>query len=92
MFIRIVNIRFSSKIEADAMNALAKHELINVLQGIISIEVIRVTELHSVVINKFDSKESAEKSKELVINKLKSNSNIKVEIFEGNRSFIIEKS
>ena len=92
MFIRIVNIRFSSKIEADAMNALAKHELINVLQGIISIEVIRITELHSVVINKFDSKESAEKSKELVINKLKSNSNIKVEIYEGNRSFIIEKS
>ncbi len=92
MFIRIVNIRFSSKIEADAMNALAKHELINVLQGIISIEVIRITELHSVVINKFDSEESAEKSKELVINKLKSNSNIKVEIFEGNRSFIIEKS
>ena len=92
MFIRIVNIKFSSKIEADAMNALAKHELINVLQGIISIEVIRVTELHSVVINKFDSKESAEKSKELVINKLKSNSNIKVEIFEGDRSFIIEKS
>ena len=92
MFIRIVNIKFSSKIEADAMNALAKHELINVLQGIISIEVIRVTELHSVVINKFDSKESAEKSKELVINKLKLNSNIKVEIFEGNRSFIIEKS
>ena len=73
------------------MNALAKHELINVLQGIISIEVIRITELHSVVINKFDSKESAEKSKKLVINKLKSNFNIKVEIFEGNRSFIIEK-
>ena len=92
MFIRIVNIKFSSKIEADAMNALAKHELINVLQGIISIEVIRITELHSVVINKFDSKESAEKSKELVINKLKSNSNIKVEIYEGDRSFIIEKS
>jgi len=92
VFIRIVNIRFSSKIEADAMNALAKHELINVLKGIISIEIIHITELHSVVINKFDSKESAEKSKELVINKLKSNSNIKVEIFEGNRSFIIEKS
>ena len=74
------------------MNASAKHELINVLQGIISLEVVRITELYSVVINKFDSKESAEKSKELVINKLKSNLNIKVEIFEGNRSFIIEKS
>ena len=92
VFIRIVNIKFSSKIEADAMNALAKHELINVLPGILSIEVVRITDLHSIVVNKFDSKESAEKSKELVINKLKSNSNIKVEIFEGNRSFIIEKS
>ena len=91
MFVRVVNIKFSSKIEADAMNALAKHELINVLPGILSIEVVRITDLHSIVINKFDSKESAEKSKELVINKLKSNSNIKVEIFEGDRSFIIEK-
>ena len=92
VFIRVVNIKFSSKIEADAMNALAKHELINVLPGILSIEVVRITDLHSIVVNKFDPKESAEKSKELVINKLKSNSNIKVEIFEGNRSFIIEKS
>ena len=92
MFIRIVNVKFSSKIEADAMNALAKHELINILYGIISIEVVRITELHSIVINKFNSKECAEKSKELVINKLKSNSNIKVEIYEGDRSFIIEKS
>ena len=92
VFVRVVNIKFSSKIEADAMNALAKHELINVLPGILSIEVVRITDLHSIVVNKFDSKESAEKSKELVINKLKSNSNIKVEIFEGNRSFIIEKS
>ena len=73
MFIRVVNIKFSSKIEADAMNALAKHELINVLPGILSIEVVRITDLHSIVVNKFDSKESAEKSKELVINKLKSN-------------------
>ena len=61
MFIRVVNIKFSSKIEADAMNALAKHELIDVLPGILSIEVVRITDLHSIVINKFDSKESAEK-------------------------------
>ena len=54
MFIRIVNIKFSSKIEADAMNALAKHELINVLPGILSIEVVRITDLHSIVVNKFD--------------------------------------
>ena len=49
MFIRVVNIKFSSKIEADAMNALAKHELINVLPGILSIEVVRITDLHSIV-------------------------------------------
>ena len=44
MFVRVVNIKFSSKIEADAMNALAKHELINVLPGILSIEVVRITD------------------------------------------------
>ena len=49
MFVGVVNIKFSSKIEADAMNALAKHELINVLPGILSIEVVRITDLHSIV-------------------------------------------
>ena len=92
MYIRIVNLKFSSTIEADAMSALAKYELINVLPGIVSIEVVKITELHSIAINKFDTKESAEQSKELIINKLKSNPNVKVEVFEGQRSFIIEKS
>ncbi len=92
MFVRVVNIKFSSKIEADAMRALAKHEMINNLPGILSIEVISITELHNIVINKFDNKESADKSKEIYINNMKSNPNIKVEIFEGDRSFIVEKS
>ena len=92
MFVRVVNIKFSSKIEADAMRALAKHEMINNLPGILSIEVISITELHSIVINKFDNKESADKSKEIYINNMKSNPNIKVETFEGDRSFIVEKS
>ena len=92
MFVRVVNIKFSSKIEADAMRALAKHEMINNLPGILSIEVISITELHSIVINKFDNKQSADKSKEIYINNMKSNPNIKVEIFEGDRFFIVEKS
>ena len=92
MFVRVVNIKFSSKIEADAMRALAKHEMINNLPGILSIEVISISELHSIAINKFDNKESADKSKEVYINNMKSNPNIKVEIFEGDRSFIVEKS
>tara|TARA_B100001564_G_C20532375_1_gene620372 strand:+ start:649 stop:927 length:279 start_codon:yes stop_codon:yes gene_type:complete len=92
MFVRVVNIKFSSKIEADAMHALAKHEMINKLPGILSIEVISISELHSIAINKFDNKESADKSKEVYINNMKSNPNIKVEIFEGDRSFIVEKS
>ena len=92
MYIRIVNLKFSSTIEADAMNALAKYELINILPGIVSIEVVKITELHSIAINKFDTKESAEQSKDLIINKLKSNPNVKVEVFEGQISFIIEKS
>ncbi len=92
MFIRIVNIKFTSKIEADAMQALAKHEMIEMLPGILTIEVIRITELHSIVVNKFESRDLAEKSKEIIIDKLKSNPNIKVEVFEGERLFIAEKS
>jgi hypothetical protein len=92
MYIRIVNLKFSSKIDSDAMHALAKHEMINNLPGIMSIETIQVNELHSIGILKFDTKESAEKSKEVYINNMKKNPNIRVEIFEGERSFIVEKS
>ena len=92
MYIRIVNLKFASEIEADAMHAFAEHELINKLPGILSVEVLRVTKLHSLVINKFESKDYAEKSKEIIINKMKQNPNIKIEIYEGERSFIKEKS
>ena len=92
MYIRIVNLKFASEIEADAMQAYAEHELINKLPGILSIEVFRVTNLHSVVINKFESQKHAEESKDIIINKMKQNPNIKIEIFEGERLFIKEKS
>ena len=92
MYIRIVNPKFASEIEADAMQAYAEHELINKLPGILSIEVVRVTNLHSVVINKFQSQKHAEESKDIIINKMKQNPNIKIEIFEGERLFIKEKS
>lgn len=92
MYIRIVNLKFASEIEADAMHAYAEHELINKLPGILSVEVVRITKLHSVVINKFESQEPAEKSKDIIINKMKQNPNIKIETFEGQRSFIKEKS
>ena len=92
MFIRIVNLKFASEIEADAMQAYAEHELINKLPGILSIEVVKVTNLHSVVINKFQSQKHAEESKDIIINKMKQNPNIKIEIFEGERLFIKEKS
>ena len=88
MYIRIVNLKFASEIEADAMQAYAEHELINKLPGILSIEVVRVTNLHSVVINKFQSQKHAEESKDIIINKMKQNPNIKIEIFEGERLFI----
>ena len=91
MYIRIVNLKFASEIEADAMHAYAEHELINKLPGILSVEVLRVTNLHSVVINKFESQKHAEDSKEVIINKMKQNPNIKIEIFEGERLFIKEK-
>ncbi len=92
MYIRIVNLKFASEIEADAMQAYAEHELINKLPGILSIEVVRVTNLHSVVVNKFQSQKHAEESKDIIINKMKQNPNIKIEIFEGERLFIKEKS
>jgi MinD-like ATPase involved in chromosome partitioning or flagellar assembly len=92
MYIRIVNLKFASEIEADAMQAYAEHELINKLPGIMSIEVVRVTNLHSVVINKFQSQKHADESKDIIINKMKQNPNIKIEIFEGERLFIKEKS
>tara|TARA_Y100000589_G_C26823737_1_gene494979 strand:- start:254 stop:532 length:279 start_codon:yes stop_codon:yes gene_type:complete len=92
MYIRIVNVKFASEIEADAMHAFAEHELINKLPGILSVENVRISKLHSIVINKFDSQESAEKSKEIIINKMKQNPNIKIEVYEGKRSFIKEKS
>ncbi len=92
MYMRIVNLKFASEIEADAMQAYAEHELINKLPGILSIEVVRVTNLHSVVINKFQSQKHAEESKDIIINKMKQNPNIKIEIFEGERLFIKEKS
>ena len=92
MYIRIVNLKFASEIEADAMQAYAEHELINKLPGILSIEVVRVTNLHSVVINKFQSQKHAEESKDIIINKMKQNPNIKIEIFEGERLFVKEKS
>ena len=92
MYIRIVNLKFASEIEADAMQAYAEHELINKLPGILSIEVVKVTSLHSVVINKFQSQKHAEESKDIIINKMKQNPNIKIEIFEGERLFIKEKS
>ena len=82
MYIRIVNLKFASEIEADAMQAYAEHELINKLPGIMSIEVVRVTNLHSVVINKFQSQQHAEESKDIIINKMKQNPNIKIEIIE----------
>ena len=92
MYIRIVNLKFASEIEADAMQAYAEHELINKLPGILSIEVVKVTNLHSVVINKFQSQKHAEESKDIIINKMKQNPNIKIEIYEGERLFVKEKS
>ena len=82
MYIRIVNLKFSSKIDSDAMQALAKHEMINNLPGIISIETFQVNELHSIGILKFDSQESAEKSKVVYIDNMKKNPNIRTKFLK----------
>ena len=74
------------------MHALAKHEMINNLPGIISIETFHVSELHSIGILKFESKESAEKSKVVYIDNMKKIQTLELKFFEGERSFIVEKS
>ena len=91
MYIRVNNITFASKIEADAMKALAKYEMLDSVPGMKSIELIQITDVHSVVIIKFDTKESAEQSKSMYIDKMKQNPNIKIQSFEGQREFIQEK-
>ena len=91
MYIRVNNITFASKIEADAMKALAKYEMLDSVPGMISIELIQITDVHSLVIIKFDTKESAEQSKSMYIDKMKQNPNIKIQSFEGQREFIQEK-
>jgi len=91
MYIRVNNITFASKIEADAMKALAKYEMLDSVPGMKSIELIQITDVHSVVIIKFDTKESAEQSKSMYIDKMKQNPNIKIQSFEGHREFIQEK-
>ncbi len=91
MYIRVNNITFASKIEADAMKALAKYEMLDSVPGMMSIELIQITDVHSLVIIKFDTKESAEQSKSMYIDKMKQNPNIKIQSFEGQREFIQEK-
>ena len=92
MYVRVNILKFSSKIDADAMKALAKYEMINTLKGLLSIEVITINETNSVAILKFATKEDAESSKPIYIEQMKQNSNIKVDIHEGKREFIVEKS
>ena len=69
MYVRVIALKYSSKIDADAMTALAKYEMIHKLEGIISIEVIKINDLQSIAITKWHSKELAVKNK--VILKLK---------------------
>ena len=92
MYVRVNILKFSSKIDADAMKALAKYEMINTLKGLLSIEVISINETNSVAILKFATKEDAENSKPVYVEQMKQNNNIKVEIHEGKREFIVEKS
>ena len=73
------------------MKALAKYEMLDSVPGMKSIELIQITDVHSVVIIKFDTKESAEQSKSMYIDKMKQNPNIKIQSFEGHREFIQEK-
>tara|TARA_B100001057_G_scaffold191961_1_gene192862 strand:- start:413 stop:688 length:276 start_codon:yes stop_codon:yes gene_type:complete len=91
MYIRVNILKFQSKIDADAMRALAKYEMLEKLEGIISIETINLSDVKTIAILKFKSKEEAESSKKHYIDHFKKQSNIQVESFEGFRDFIVEK-
>ena len=91
MYLRINHIKFTSKIDADGMKALAKYEMIDNLKGIISIEVVSITEVEAIAILKFQNKEDEENSRSVYIDHFKKQSNIKVESFTGIRDFIVEK-
>lgn len=88
---RINIFKFSSAMDAEALKALAKYEMINKLEGVISIEVVSLNETNAIAILKFQNKEAAENSRSVYIDQLKKNSNIKVESYEGARDFIVEK-
>ena len=88
MYVRVIILKYSSKIDADAMTALAKYEMIHKLEGIISIEVIKISDLQSVAITKWHSKELAEKGGSVYIDKVKQQSNIKVEVYAGKETLL----
>ena len=91
MYMRVNIIKHASKVEADALRALAKYEMINELEGVISIEVIRMNDTNSIAILKFQNKAAAEKSRAVYIDQFKKQSNMKVDSYEGPRDFIVEK-
>ena len=91
MFFRVNIINFASKIHADAMKALAKYEMINKLEGIVSIEVVSISDTKAIAILKFSNKEAAENSRSVYIDEFKKQSNIKLDSYEGPRDFIVEK-
>ena len=92
MFVRVNIIQFASAIESEAMKALARYEMINKLEGVISIEVFSITETKAIAVLKFQTQEALEKSRKVYINNFKKNNNMKIESFEGEREFIVEKS
>tara|TARA_B100000989_G_C19380920_1_gene401595 strand:- start:178 stop:456 length:279 start_codon:yes stop_codon:yes gene_type:complete len=92
MFVRVNIIQFSSAIESEAMKALARYEMIKKLEGIISIEVFSISDTKAVAVLKFQSKEALERSRAVYIDNFKKNNNMKIESFEGEREFIVEKS
>tara|TARA_Y100000589_G_C27143651_1_gene625855 strand:+ start:1432 stop:1710 length:279 start_codon:yes stop_codon:yes gene_type:complete len=92
MFVRINTFKYASKMQADATRALIKYEVIKNLEGIVSIEVIDVTETHLIGIFRYESEEAAKKGYKVYVENLKKEANLKFESIEGARAFYIEKS
>ena len=92
MHIRINTFKHQSKIAADGTRAILKYEVLQNIQGLLSIEVVNISDTHIVGIFKYENIEMANKGAKIYVENLKKESNLKFETVEGPRAFYVEKN
>ena len=71
MFLRINTFNYASKMQSDAARALIKYEIMDKLDGIVSLEVLDVSDSHFIGVFRYDNKESADKGSKVYVENLK---------------------